>query len=280
MSGWLDAHVHVWEAADAIWVRDKVAALSGAFPLAALEPLALANGVSQVIVVQAAQTLDETRRCLAISEDSAFVAGVIGWVDLHSGELERDLELARSHPKFLGVRPLPAATFRPGWFDDPRTREGLRRLARAGVVVDILAVAGELSAAREAIQAASGLRAVLNHGGRPLVMCGDLGPWEREIRALGRVDGVYCKCSGLVERAGIEWNLDSVLPYLYVLFDAFGPERLMFASNWPVLNVAANYGGWCAALQTAFVRLGLSAHEERAITAESARHCYGIAPPN
>ena len=274
---WIDAHVHAWDQDDAIWIRGRVAALSGEFPLAALKHVATDNRVSHALLVQAAQSDAETRRCIRMAEDDDFVAGVVGWVDLHSPQLDAQIDALRVSPKLVGFRPLPHSTFGPGWWGETRTIKGLRSLARSGNIVDILAFSSELADVARAVAGADGLRTVLNHGGRPNIMCGGWNQWAAQLRAVAVSGEVYCKCSGLVERAGIEWTFNSIHPYLGTLLEVFGTERLMFASNWPVLNIASTYRNWIETVLEAFVQLGLDPSEVNAIMGGNAARCYALA---
>jgi L-fuconolactonase len=143
-------------------------------------------------------------------------------------------------------------------------------------VVDVLATSEELPDVAGALANVEGLRVVLNHGGRPKIMCGELRQWRAGIDAIAKAGDVYCKCSGLLERAGIEWRFDAIYPYLQILVDAFGPKRLMFASNWPVLNIASNYRHWMEAVLEAFARLGLQKSEMDLVMGDNAKRCYGL----
>lgn len=276
MNGWIDAHVHAWQENDQIWVRNRVGALAGAFPIEQLESLARAHGIGNVIVVQAAQTVQENQRCLQLCAQNSFVAGVVGWLDVLSPRVDSELiDLCRT-PGLVGVRPLPANTFQPGWWRSKALRRSLDALQHHGLAVDVLPMPDELDDIADAARAFAQLRIVLNHGGRPQLQCARLDDWRRQIEPLGAYPQVYCKCSGLLERAGLEWTVQGVLPYIRVLLDVFGAERVMFGSNWPVLQLAANYKAWFALVQDAVATLGLSRSDIDAVMGRTASRCYAL----
>lgn len=276
VNGWIDAHVHAWQEDDQIWVRNRVGALAGAFPIGQLESLARAHGIGKVIVVQAAQTAQENQRCLQLCAPSGFVAGVVGWLDVLSSDVDSELNDLRRTPGLVGIRPLPANTFQPGWWRSKALWRLLDALQQHGLAVDVLPMPDELAHIADAARAFPQLRMVLNHGGRPQLQCARLDDWRRQIEPLAAHDHVYCKCSGLLERAGLEWTVQGVLPYIRVLLDVFGADRVMFGSNWPVLQLAANYSAWFALVQDAIATLGLSQSGMDAVMGRTASACYAL----
>ena len=145
--------------------------------------------------------------------------------------------------------------------------------------VDTLQQVGNLPRARAFFRECPGLRLVLNHGGRPLVMTGLLEPWRSEIRAFARETSAVVKCSGLVERAGLEWSIASLKPYVATLLDAFGPSRTMFATNWPIMTIGARYELWVDTLLEILNDLGLSGQERADLMWRTAARHYRIQWP-
>jgi L-fuconolactonase len=121
------------------------------------------------------------------------------------------------------------------------------------------------------------LTAIINHGGRPSVMTGELEPWASDMRAIATDTDAYCKVSGLVERAGQEWTTESVRPWVEALLEAFGPQRLIFASNWPVMTIMSSYIGWWEALNSILDTVGASSAERQALLGGTAAKIYGLA---
>jgi L-fuconolactonase len=274
----LDAHIHLWRVDDGerFWMREKIPALARDFTEADLRGLRTSCGVDAAIVVQAMHSVVESERLLAMAEASDQLPGVITWVDLFDPALDEQVARYRRSRRFVGVRPLPAATFDGDWLDDPRTPVALDALRAADVAVDLLVRVEDLPRLRRLLRGCPGLRAVLNHGGRPAVMTGALEPWASEMRALANQTDVLVKCSGLVERGGVEWQRASVQPYVETLVDVFGPARVMFATNWPVCTISSRYDLWVATLETILDELGLSSDDAASIMGATAARHYRI----
>lgn len=277
---YLDAHVHLWRRSDDdFWMCRKIAALDRDFTEDDLRASRARCGVGGAIVVQALHNMDESRRLLDAAKNSDQLRGVVAWCDLFDPELDSVLATYQEQAKFVGVRPLPADTFGGDWLTDPRSRYAFRLFEARDVAVDVLHRVDDLGRARAFLRDYPGLRVVLNHGGRPAVMTGQLEPWAAEIRAWARETPAVVKCSGLVERAGVEWSVASVLPYVRTLVDAFGPQRVMFATNWPVSTISAHYAVWVEALESTLDQIGLRGDEREAIMARTAARHYRVAWP-
>ncbi|MBK7469944.1 MAG: amidohydrolase family protein [Betaproteobacteria bacterium] len=281
MAAYLDAHVHLWELADGedFWMRDKIDGLHRDFTAADLARLQDACGVGGAIVVQAMHNHRESERLLAQATGDPRLAGVVAWADLFDPALAERVGHYRKWPKFLGLRPLPPDTFGGNWIADPRSAAAFRTLEAQDVAVDLLLRVENLAAARAFLRPYGGLRCVLNHGGRPAVMTGDLVAWQREMIAFARETSVTVKCSGLVERAGVEWTKDSLKPWVAGLLEAFGSRRVMFATNWPVMTISANYPLWVNTLATILDELGLTAGERDDVMAGTAARAYRVTWP-
>lgn len=278
---YLDAHIHLWELDDGehFWIRDKIAALHRDFTEQDLRALRARCNVGGAIVVQACHTIGETRKWLGRAEKSDQLAGVIGWLDMFSQNLRAEVEVYRESSKFVGLRPLPPDTFGGDWLGDPRSKASIKLLQSMDVSVDILQRMEDLARARAFFREFPDLRMVLNHGGRPAVMTGILEPWRSEIHAFARETSAVVKCSGLVERAGVEWSKESVKPYVAELIAAFGSKRVMFATNWPVSTISSTYDLWVNTLAQILDELGLSADEKDDIMWRTAARHYRVKWP-
>ncbi|MGQ0543851.1 MAG: amidohydrolase family protein [Betaproteobacteria bacterium] len=277
----LDAHVHLWRRDDEErhWMREKIDALNRDFAEEHLRELRGKCGVGGAILVQAYNGAKETMHWLRKVEQTDQLVGVIGWADLFSAALEDDIRSYQECPKFVGVRPLPPDTFGADWLSDPRSKEAMGALQKIQASVDILLRVENLGRARELFRQFPGLRLVLNHGGRPPVMTGELGPWRSEIQMFAKQTSAVVKCSGLVERAGVEWTKDSVKPYVATLIEAFGTRRVMFATNWPVMTISSTYDLWVRTLARILNELGLSQDEQDDVMWRTASRHYGIPWP-
>lgn len=276
----IDAHVHFWEEQlpEGVWIREKIAALKRKYAPEDLKPLIDATGIDGVVLVQAAPEEAETRYFLEIAERESFALGVVGWVNLEdSGEkLAASLDTFLQHPKFKGVRNHPPRQFDPKWLQHPKVKRGYQQLVEREIPCDLLVTCRQLAETRELLLEIPGLTGVINHGGRPFVMTGDLEPWASDMRALARDTTAYCKVSGLVERGSQEWTAESVRPWVEVLLEAFGAHRLLFASNWPVMTIMGTYVGWWEALQDILDAIGVSAADRNALLGGTAAKVYRL----
>jgi L-fuconolactonase len=277
----LDSHIHLWALDDGepMWIRDKIAALHRDFSEADLRALRARCKVGGAIVVHAAHTIRETQKWLERAEKSDQLAGVIGWLDIFSDELAAQTRAYQRSPKFVGLRPLPSDTFSGDWLGDARSKPAIKLLQALDVSVDILQRVQNLPRARAFFREFPDLRLVLDHGGRPAVMTGLLEPWRSEIRAFAKETSAVVKCSGLVERAGVEWSKDSVKPYVAELIDAFGTQRTMFATNWPISTISATYDLWVDTLVQILDELGLTQEQKDDVMWRTASRHYRIQWP-
>lgn len=277
----IDSHIHLWRRADGddVWVAEKVGGLARDFTALDWKRHADACGVAGTILVQAAHSIAETERALALAAAEPRIVGVVGWADLFSESLADDVARFKDSPHLVGIRPLPPGTFGADWLTDPRTRRGLATLGRAGISVDVLVKWPGLTRARDLLADLPEVRVVLNHCGRPDTMTGLLEPWASDLKAFARATTATIKLSGLIERAGIEWTAESLRPYIATVIDAFGPSRVMFATNWPVLEIGGTYEAWVAVLRETLTGLGLSEAERHDVFSGTACRAYGVSVP-
>jgi L-fuconolactonase len=208
-----------------------------------LRPPQQALGIGGTVAVQARQTVEETRWLLRLAGEHPFILGVVGWVNLFDPYLEMTLEDLASHAKLSGLRHVIQSE------PDDRfmLREGFCRsvgmLAEFDLAYDILIYPRHLPAACELVSRFPDQRFVVDHIAKPPIKSGEIAPWSEDIRRLAGFPNVYCKVSGMVTEADWEnWQPDDLLPYLDVVFDAFGTQRIMLGSDWPVCTLAASYG--------------------------------------
>jgi L-fuconolactonase len=275
----IDAHHHLWdlEVRDQPWTAD-LPALRRSFHLADLEPLAAAAGVSATVLVQTIHAVDETPEMLAIAETSDLVAGVVGWTDVTApnfGERLSELLSGVGGRRLVGLRHQVQEMADGAWLTAPETVRGLRQLASAGLVFDLIVRADQIPACVAAADAVPELSFVLDHLGKPRIAAGELEPWASDIRALAELSNVSCKLSGMVTEAdAADWTVADLRPYADVVLEAFGADRVMFGSDWPVSTLAADYA------QVVDTALELTAHltepEREAVFAGTATRVYGL----
>ena len=238
----IDAHQHFWkyDPGDYGWIDEPMAAIRRDFlPRDAKCEMDRA-GVEGSIAVQARQTLDETRWLLDLAREHPFLRAVVGWIDLRA-DVDAQLAALGDDRALAGVRHIVQAE-PDGFLEQPSFLAGLARLEPAGLAYDILVYARQLPQAVPLARRFPRQRFVLDHLGKPDVRGGELHEWQRQMTALAALPNVCCKLSGLVTEADWRgWTPGQLRPYLDTALDAFGPDRIMIGSDWPVCLVAASY---------------------------------------
>ena len=272
----IDAHQHFWrhDPARDGWITDEMAILRRDFLPEEVEPLLAQGGLDGSVAVQADQSESETRFLLEIAEAHPTVLGVVGWVDLLAPNLPERLEHFSRFGRLRGVRHVAQAE--P---DDFLSREGVVRgigmLRRFGLTYDILVYPQQLTAALSLVRRLPDQPFVVDHMAKPLIAEGILEPWVSLMRELAHHSNVWCKVSGLVTEADWSgWRPEDFRPYLDMVFDAFGPDRLMFGSDWPVCLLAAEYGQVLELIEAYTEQL--SASEREAVFGGTAAGFYGL----
>ncbi len=240
----IDAHQHFWRfnpVRDA-WITEEMAAIRRDFLPDDLTPELDANGVDAAMAVQADQSEAETEFLLGLAEGNRRIAGVVGWVDLRASDVERRLEHFSHFKKLRGVRHVAQAEADDRFLARPDFVHGVGNLKRLGLTYDILIFPRQMPAAIELVQKLPEQKFVVDHLAKPEIAAKKMEPWAGLIREIAAHPKVYCKLSGMVTEADWKnWKPAAFEPYLDVVFEAFGTERLMFGSDWPVCLVAAGY---------------------------------------
>jgi L-fuconolactonase len=239
----LDAHQHFWsyDAAQYPWIPPGSPLHRSWLPddLAALQrPL----GFDGSIAVQARQVVEESDWLLGLAGRHAHVQGVVGWVDLRSDRVEADLERLARHPKFVGVRHVVQEEPDDDFMLGREFQRGISKLAAYGLTYDILIYPKQLPAAIRLVENFPEQPFVLDHIAKPFIKAGTLEPWAAQLRRLAKLPNVHCKVSGMLTEADHQaWHAEQFRPYLDTVFEAFGPARLMYGSDWPVCLFAGSY---------------------------------------
>lgn len=273
----VDAHQHFWNfdpVRDA-WITDRMSVLKRDYLPDDLRPELARNGVDATIAVQADQSESETRFLLELAERHSFIAGVVGWVDLRSSRVAERLEYFSQFDKLVGFRHIVQAEPDELFLLHQDFVRGLRQLQPYGYTYDLLVYPRQLSAAVELTARLPEQAFVLDHIGKPEIGNGHRGGWRQQIRELGVHPNVYCKLSGIVTEADWKnWTPGLCKPYLDAVFEAFGPQRLMFGSDWPVCLLAGNYSQVIALVRD-YIRQ-CSPENEDAILGMNAMRFYRI----
>ncbi|MDB5261015.1 MAG: amidohydrolase [Adhaeribacter sp.] len=240
----IDAHQHFWQysAAAYDWIDASKSALQRDFLPPHLAPLLQQAGFSGSVAVQALQTEAETQFLLNLAAQYDFIKGVVGWTDLQAADAETKLALLAQNPKLKGLRHVVQDEPDDRFLLRPAFLRGMALLQKFNLTYDILIFPKHLPVACAFVALFPDQAFVLNHLAKPDIKNQQLAPWAQQIRELAQYPHVYCKLSGLVTEADWHhWHPNHMQPYLAVVMEAFGPDRLMIGSDWPVCTLAGPY---------------------------------------
>jgi L-fucono-1,5-lactonase len=276
----IDAHHHVWDLAvrHQPWLAGaEMTPIRRTFSADDLRPAAAAAGVTATVLVQTVTVAAETPEMLALAAGDPLIQGVVGWTDLTAPGIAGELARLAAGPGggFLaGIRHQVQEEPDPDWLRRPEVIQGLRAVADAGLAYDLIVQPHQLAAATYAAQSVPQLTFVLDHGGNPPAAAGQLAPWASAVRALARCPNVTCKLSGLVTEAAPAAPPATFEPVADVILSAFGADRVMFGSDWPVCLLASDYPGVMGLARA--LTAGLSEAERTAVFAGTAARVYRI----
>jgi len=244
----VDAHVHFWgptELERYEWMGPEMHAIRRPFGPENLRGHLERHGFDRAVLVQTHSSLDETRAYLELAGTTAFIGGVVGWVDLTDPAVGETVAALLDGPGgryLVGIRHQVHDEPDPDWLLRGDVRRALRTIGEAGLAYDVLVRTRELPAALETVRVLPELHFVIDHIAKPPIATGELEPWAERLASLARLERVSCKLSGLVtEAAWNQWRPEDVLPYTSRVLEWFGEERLLFGSDWPVCTLAASY---------------------------------------
>jgi L-fuconolactonase len=279
----IDAHHHLWDLSSRPqpWLTPaEMAPLQRDFTLSDYAAAAARAQISGSVLVQVLADAQETREFLALAARSETVAAVVGWADLTRPDLSDELGALSGSPggEFLrGIRHLVQGEPDPRWLARDEVRAGLRHVAAAGLTYDLLVLPHQLPAAIETVRALPELSFVLDHLAKPPISSGELQPWAALVRQLAAEPNVTAKLSGIITEAiWTNWDAAVLRPYVEVALDAFGPERLMFGSDWPVCLLAGSLPAWTETARTLLTDAGLTPAEHEAIFGGTATRIYHL----
>ncbi len=277
----IDAHHHVWRytTAEYGWIDESMAALKRDFGPADLKREMDATGIDGTIAVQARQTLEETRWLLDLAEKHDFIRGVVGWAPIAGEEFPECMAEFDGRDKLKGLRHVIHDEKDENYILRADFNSGITAMQGSGLVYDILIRERHLPQTIDFVDEHPKQIFVVDHMAKPLIAAGTLEPWATHMRELARREHVFCKISGLVTEADWVGRPDgfadeALKPYLEVVLEAFGPDRLMVGSDWPVCLVGTDYGAWFRMLEEYFC--GFSEGEREALFGETASWVYGL----
>ncbi len=272
----IDAHHHLWRLSrgDYGWLTPDLDPLWRDYEPADLAPLMAAGGVAGGILVQAAPTDAETAFLLELAEQAPTVLGVVGWTDFVAPDAPEAIARLAANPALKGLRPMLQDLADDDFILSAAVQPALRAMGAAGLRFEALVRPRHLRRLLVLRDRHPDLPIILNHAGKPDIAGGAWSPWAKDVRALA-ADGVtVCKLSGLITEAGPDWDVERLRPYADLVINAFGPERVMWGSDWPVSLLAGTYGGWLDAARRLVERL--TPDERLAILGGTAARIYGL----
>jgi L-fuconolactonase len=276
-TGIVDSHQHFWQVGrfNYPWMSSEVKVLYRDYLPEMLEPFLKEQSVAETVLVQASDSIEETRWMLSLADEYPFIAGVVGWVDLMSADVEQQLKELTAHPKFKGVRHLVESEPDDNWLIQQSVLRGLNTLSRYGISYDLLVHTRHLRYVKIVAERCPELRLVVDHMAKPPVASGEIKEWAQELKEVAAYKNISCKLSGLVTEANhTSWRTEDLRPFVECALEFFGARRLMFGSDWPVCLLAASYGQVLESFQS--LTAGLSEAERALILGENAKEFYRL----
>lgn len=274
----IDAHQHYWRLSrgDYGWLKPELGVLYRDYMPADLEPHLREHNIQATVLVQAAPTLAETEFMLQLSDCHDSIAGVVGWLDLEADDFGHVLDALRRHPKFKGVRPMLQDLADDRWILRPNVLRSLELLAERDIPIDFLTFPRHLPHLVTVLQKVPNLRGVVDHLSKPAIAKRELQPWQDWLAEVAQFPSVWCKLSGMVTEADHRtWRYEDFVPYVEHALRVFGPNRVMFGSDWPVCLLAASYGQVIDVLRAALGK-ELIPQLEAAVFGENAARFYRL----
>jgi len=245
----VDAHHHFWSRArgDYFWMdptNPVQAPILRDFAPADLDGFRKHWKIDRTVLVQAAPTIEETEYMLGIADATPWVGKVVGWIDFEDKSHRRHLERFARHPKFAGVRPMIQDIPDPDWMHRPDIRWAYEAVIDLDITFDALGYPIHLENFLRLFSRYPKMRIVIDHCMKPVIRGNEFEPWAGRMSKIAADTGVFCKLSGIVTEAKPDWTYETIAPYARHVISAFGPDRVMWGSDWPVLEIAGTYDRW------------------------------------
>jgi L-fuconolactonase len=240
----IDSHQHFWiyNSVKDRWITADMSIIQRDFLPDDVYPLMRLNNISGCIAVQADQSEQETMFLLDLASKHDFIKGIVGWVDLRADNIEDRLKFFSSYPAIKGFRHIVEAEADLGFLQESKFKRGALLLNKYGYSYDLLVRTAHLSSAIQLVKELPAQRFVIDHMGKPDIRLCEITIWSKQLASISEYPNVYCKISGFSTEANwLEWCAEDITPYLNVVFKLFGPNRVMFGSDWPVCLLAGGY---------------------------------------
>lgn len=273
----IDAHQHFWNF-DPVrdnWITEDMAVIREDFLPVTLYPLLRANGFEGSIAVQASQTEEETTFLLQLAAENDFIRGLVGWVDLQAPNITERLDYYWQYKIIKGFRHLLQGEAKRDLMLSPEFQRGIAALERYNFTYDLLILPDQLKFCTKLVTAFPHQKFIIDHLAKPPIKQKEIASWREDINAIAKHKNVSCKLSGMVTEGHWKlWKADDFTPYMDVVVEAFGVDRIVYGSDWPVCLVAATYGETVAIVKDYFA--SFSAAEQAKIFGKNATRFYNL----
>ncbi|MCE4566968.1 amidohydrolase family protein [Maribellus sp. CM-23] len=273
----IDTHHHFWNynPVEFAWIDDEMAAIRKNFLPEDLASTIQNSGVDGVVTVQARQCLEETEWLLQLASENEFIKGVVGWLPLADKNIQTILDKYHGNRWLKGVRHVVQGEPDPEFILGEAFNQGVSQLKVYGLVYDILILEHQLANTIRFVDRHPDQLFVLDHIAKPKIKTNEIQPWHKLLKELAKRENVSCKISGMVTEADYQhWTEAQLQPYFDAVFNAFGPARLLFGSDWPVCQVATNYSAWLQLVKKQVSKL--SSEEQNQIFYHNALKAYHL----
>lgn len=272
----IDSHQHFWlrERGDYDWLGSHLSTIYRDFLPSDLRAILGQANISQTVLIQAAETDSETDFLLTLAQETDFIAGVVGWVDMESRLTPRRLEILTKNDFFKGIRPMIQDIDDVNWMLNKKLGKVYQCLIDMGLCFDALVKPKHLKALYALLKLYPGLNVVIDHGAKPDIATNSFDDWAYDISRIAGETQAFCKLSGLITEADVNADFAQLSPYVEHLLNSFGPQRIMWGSDWPVLNLASDYIRWVEACEGYISHL--NDNEKKAVWSKTAKYFYHL----
>jgi L-fuconolactonase len=274
----IDCHMHHWTLAMeryyGLWMTPELKPLYRDYGPRDAKLVMAQKGVDGVVLVSAANSIHETGYLMGIADSQDYVRGVVAWIDMLAPNAADDIRYWSRFRKLKGFRPYLQDFPEDDWVLKPELGPAIRAMVESDLSFDVLIKPRHISHTVEFVKRNPDLMVVIDHMAKPEIRKSAFDPWQRGMEAFRPLKHVHCKISGIVTEDGDGWTLDRLRPYVEAVIDIFGPDRLMFGSDWPVVNLVADYGQWIDAIDALLGNL--TQVDQQKIWADNGERFYRI----
>ncbi|MET3925823.1 amidohydrolase family protein [Devosia sp. 2618] len=274
----IDTHMHFWtlalEHSYALWMSPELEVLYRDYGPVDAKPWADQYNVEGCVLVSAGSTVEELGYLLGLANGHSFIRGIVGWVDMLGQGVAGNLEQLARSPSLKGIRPYLQDLPDDDWILRPDLDPAIQSALDLGLRFDALIKPRHILNTVRFIERYPTLPVIVDHMAKPAINKGEHDAWARDMEQFRDLTHVHCKLSGLLTEDGPDWTPDRVKPYLETVIDIFGPDRLVFGSDWPVVNLVADYGKWVGVVADALKPL--SPDDQQKVWATNAERFYGL----